>query len=59
MKKHLHTFEEFIGDLDVEKLKKKAIDQEEKDGDQISLDPDANSPAFTNRDFQDDDESND
>lgn len=51
MKKHLHTFEEFIGDLDVEKLKKKAIDQEKKDGDQISLDPDANSPEFTNGDF--------
>jgi hypothetical protein len=59
MKKHLHTFEEFIGDEETDNLKKKAIDQEEKDGDQISVDPDQNSPEFTNGDFQDDEEGND
>lgn len=59
MKKHLQTFEEFFGDLDVEKLRKKAAEQQEKDGDQVSTDPDQNSPEFTNGDFQDDDEGSD
>ena len=58
MKKHLQTFEEFIGDLETKKLRKLAIDQEEKDGDEIFVDPDQNSPEFANGDFQDDDEGN-
>ena len=45
MKKHLHTFEEFIGDLETDKLKKLAVDQEKKDGDEIYIDPDMNDPG--------------
>ena len=48
MKKHLQTFEEFIGDLETKNLRKLAIDQEEKDGDEIFVDPDQNSPEFAN-----------
>jgi len=44
MKKHLHTFEEFIGDEETGNLKQKAIDQEKKDGDQIYVDSDMNDP---------------
>jgi hypothetical protein len=44
MKKHLHTFEEFIGDEETKNLRKQAIDQEKKDGDQISVDLDMNNP---------------
>ena len=44
MKKHLHTFEEFIGDEETDNLKQKAIDQEKKDGDQIYVNSDMNDP---------------
>lgn len=57
--KHLQTFEEFFGDLETKNLRKLAIDQQEKDGDEIFDDPDTNGPEFTNGDFQDDDEGND
>lgn len=45
MKKHLQTFEEFFGDLETKNLRKKAIDQEEKDGDEIYVDGDMNNPG--------------
>ncbi len=44
MKKHLQTFEEFIGDLETKNIKKLAIDQEKKDGDEIYVDGDMNDP---------------
>jgi hypothetical protein len=43
--KHLQTFEEFFGDLETKNLRKLAIDQEEKDGDEIYVDPDMNDPG--------------
>ena len=57
MKKHLHTFEEFIGDKEVEKIRKAAIDQQKKDGDEIIPDPDENEPINVDPNSDDSDDA--
>jgi len=52
--KHLQKFEEFIGDLETDEIKKMAVDQEEKDGDRIIVDPDVNDPVTQGSDDIDD-----
>jgi hypothetical protein len=46
MKKRVPTFEDFIGDLEARKLKRLADREEEKDGDEITLDPDTQNPTY-------------
>ena len=41
MKKSFKTFEEFIGDETTDSLRKKALEVQQKDGDEIFGDPDA------------------
>ena len=45
MKKSFKTFEEFIGDETTDSLRKKALEVQQKDGDQVFVDPDTDNIA--------------